>query len=194
MKILSRGKDYYDYLIGKYGIDDKIVLDRTVTSNPTKDYNYYRSNEIFSVWFCDWYIEGLCKNKDFYYPFELLKIETTPFGREIYKSDNEHYHLFTLRKLDFSLNREMNCPILFRWGKMRSIYQFKEINKFSKTDISKFPILDKIKFNKVFNPEEAYLELYNWLIYTKPIEEISDIDKIKGHGFDIKKSFRKDKK
>lgn len=28
MKIISQYKDYYDYLIGFYGIDEKIVLDR----------------------------------------------------------------------------------------------------------------------------------------------------------------------
>ena len=28
MKIISKYKDYYDYLTGIYGVDDKIVLDR----------------------------------------------------------------------------------------------------------------------------------------------------------------------
>ena len=29
MKIISKFKDYYDYLQGVYGVDDKLIIDRT---------------------------------------------------------------------------------------------------------------------------------------------------------------------
>lgn len=40
MKIIDNKKDYYDYLMGVYGIDEKIVYDRR--GSITKDY-YFKS-------------------------------------------------------------------------------------------------------------------------------------------------------
>lgn len=34
MKIISNYKDYYDYLVGIYGVDQKVVYDRRFSGNP----------------------------------------------------------------------------------------------------------------------------------------------------------------
>jgi len=50
MKILSKHKDYYDYLIWKYWIDNSIVLNRI-----SKDNNYItksEENKVFALAIC----------------------------------------------------------------------------------------------------------------------------------------------
>ena len=58
MKIISKYKDYYDYLQGIYGIDNNLILDRIKFSPISYEYD----NTIITLYICDYKIQGV----DFY--------------------------------------------------------------------------------------------------------------------------------
>ncbi len=204
MKILSKYKDYYDYLIAKYGIDEKVVLDRTKFDNihpPGK-------GNIISIYFCDYKIEGISLGDRVIYGEEILQYyeETQSYKFSII-NDNGKYHLkypkgeygsryknwnpsFEVLKAPvflgekYSPNRKYNCPILV--GELTNSF-----GKDNEKYYSKYPILERFNFHKVFPAEDAYIKLYEWLTKEKPMIEIADKHKIESHGFDKVTSFRK---
>jgi hypothetical protein len=81
MRIISKYKDYYDYLQGIYGVDEKLILDRTEFF-PTPDrfrteVLRYKHNldsyELVRFWICGYLIEGLYNEGSgrFFYGNEL---------------------------------------------------------------------------------------------------------------------------
>lgn len=67
MRIISKYKDYYDYLQGIYGIDEKLILDRTGNfATPerfrTNVLRYKHNRDLYEIvrfWICGRLIEGL---------------------------------------------------------------------------------------------------------------------------------------
>lgn len=206
MKIISKYKDYYDYLVGaKYGIDNKIVLDRTKFNHIALPPKHSK----ITIFFCGYKIEGICLEDRVLYGRELIEHfeerkskHKSKYSRFMNSSnDHEYYYIIVpdvyntgthiegiLKEPRFlgekSPNHRYDCPIL--------IYKYGEPGSLDLKDncIAKFPILKTFSFHKVFPPEDAYLKLYEWLTKENPIVEISDKDKITGHGFDLKTSFR----
>lgn len=91
MKILSSYKDYYDYIVGIYGEDPILVLDRRVHNQP--DFVQYleenpisiedrpilqqdkdRKVEKYKLWIGDWLVEFVVYNRKIYYGEQIKNI------------------------------------------------------------------------------------------------------------------------
>lgn len=79
MKIISKCKDYYDYLQGVWGIDEKLVLDRTEYT-PTPDYvvGFSPVISLLRFYICGMVVEGV------YYQEKSYKQGIYLFGKDIY--------------------------------------------------------------------------------------------------------------
>ena len=202
MKIISKYKDYYDYLSGIYGIDDKIVLNRT---------EFFPVNE-FSTKIVTFYIAGYSldgyydsQNNRWYFGEDLIALDPKPNikkskwerriqinprrykyinkNRErcvsiLFPTQNKYYHAYPdLIKDPNKINQKYGCPIMCSSG--------------IPDDYIKFPILKDTGIASVLPAEKIYLMLIEWLA---PKENIVDnrtnIEKILSAGFDTKTSFR----
>ena len=195
MKILSKRKDYYDYLVGKYGIDEMIVYDRrdctvlahdeyNIAFSKKKMYNDKPKREVMS------YRNGKRVS-------EMVGLRTEVFityGKKTRKFLVERYldalgnvrishKEVPLDGLDFrccSKDREMREAPIFIW------------NEWTNTYIDN-PILDGTWLTGYISPEEIYTEVYNYLLMknAKKIEDNrSDVEKMESKGFDKVSSFR----
>lgn len=211
MKIISKYKDYYDFLQGVNGIDEKIVLDRTefhVTEKLISEDSFFR----FHI--CGYKIEGLYRKGKFLYGKELEQYHIQK-NRFFSKDNQDEYYcikdsksyggntidvLKEPKKLEDGKNPNeyLNCPILIEhtFGKYECesddyVYNYSWTRK---RKYNKFPILKDHEINKVFSAEEIWIILYNWLSKEKTIENNqTDKEKIVSHGFDLKHSFRNTK-
>jgi len=176
MKIISKYKDYYDYLTHIYGVDEKIIFNRECSlSNPilhvsesTRE-DYYRWGP---------HIISFC-GKD--YPFVLIGGEFVYDLKVIEKYlELEKYRW---RTFDSFLNHKnkntKEQPVIFyeRAGMKKGI-----IN----------PQLKNLQFHKIKTDMDAYLDLTNYLAYVEP--EIKrapeDMLRFEAKGFSKKTSFR----
>ena len=60
-------------------------------------------------------------------------------------------------------------------------------------DVNLFPKLSDLKFANVINPEQMYIDVYNWLSKRNEFNHIdnrNDVQKLESKGFDKKTSFR----
>lgn len=197
MKIISKYKDYYDYLTGIYGIDEKLILDRR-----EKEAYLLPSIGKITLYIAGYIIEGLIKeNGQFVYGQYLKKYIVDKYKTRCwqkkwrwlsthmernydksyhvkYKNDEDWYYLEPLKDLE-NTNKIHNCPILLKIN-----------NKFYK-----YPKLDKLNLSKFILAKNIYQWLSEWLSNQitekeKEIKELPDSFKIENKGFDKKKSFR----
>lgn len=194
MKIISKYKDYYDYLTGRYGIDEKIVLDRR-GERPIK-YLYLIEGKI-SIHVADMVIDGLLKDDTIYYGEALLPLVTHESKKYNWlgRDDNRDYeHSVGIKSIGNlriewfytepwpdpdKTNTKENCPILLK----------------NYSRIYRFPKLDDLKLPSVVPPESIYGWLIGWLSNRitereKVPENVPNDLKIESKGFDKKRSFR----
>lgn len=186
MLIISKFKDYYDYLQGIYGIDNKKVLDRTSIPN-----SYVQ--EYISI-----------KNKEslFHYPEEILY-----FCGDVYKlycKANYQYLWGNDRTSRFSrdygwITRD-SFDIVYEDDTIVWIKDTKPVNdKNKKIDLPYFvkdgtmPVLKHLYFDKVLPPDECYRQIEQYISYKEPEPNTdpNDMNRYEGKGFDKKTSFRK---
>lgn len=179
MKILSKYKDYFDYLVGIYGMDEKLILDRTkFHKQPYTPAN----NTKITFYICDKVIECLYKDDKYWYGEEIKQFcEKHQFWDGVirwYLKDDSHIR-FYLNDYPTDLNDKHECPILIKnYG-----------------SIEKFPILKEYDFASNFPAEQMWIDISNWLSKPKPvINNMTNKEKIVSHGFDLKESFRPNKK
>lgn len=179
MIIIDARKDYYDYLVGIYGRDPKIVLDRTKHESFC-----FVSTRTVEVFFCGLYYQGLYHEGKYYWTEEsILELggeKRKPWYYFNTMVDMVWFKSCTIKtipytKEDIRGNKPgPNVPIAILDGVWRA-----------------FPCLKDIGFNQKLSPEDAYLKLIDYLspkeMMPKPQ---SDKEKILSHGFDTKKSFR----
>ena len=190
MKIISKFKDYYDYLQGIYGIDTNLVLDRTNFSPiPYKPSDFTVSTIII----CDYMVQGLWVGEKIYYGEEIEQFIDKNNNR-CYGLNDEEYHIYNdnssikyvLKKPKLLIDSpcyKLKCPILFA-----KRYNGNEIKDFENN-----PILKEYFFHKVFMAEEIWLMLSEFLGKLKNpniVDNQSNKEKIVSHGFDLKSSFR----
>jgi hypothetical protein len=186
MKILSKFKDYYDYLQGIYGIDENLILDRTEFTSMT----YKPSINCLKRFIIgDYLVEGLWHNNKMYYGKEIENLDLChryfDFGidkEEFYSiKDGNFSNIYVLKQpklLKDSPAYKYKCPIL--------IHIYNE-------DYDKNPILKEYSMNKVFSPVDIWLILSEFLGKLKDTNKESiqsNSEKIIAHGFDLKSSFR----
>jgi len=197
MKIISKHKDYYDFLQGVNGIDEKVVLDRTTFYK--KPYTPLEDT-VITFFICGYQIDGVFKNGKFLYGKEVESFASEKDSIFAAEFDIKDYYFIGGSKYGYNYkilkkpkkiqgknpNDLLKCPIL-----IRDVYG-KHISKGK--EYSKFPILKDYDFVKVFSAEEIWIMLYNWLSKETPIEnKQTDKEKIVSKGFDLKHSFRNTK-
>ena len=202
MKILSKYKDYYDYLSGIWGVDPKIVLDRRDFKHP----EFYGAPKKIVLYICGKRIEGFYDGKSFYVGESLSKFGEIKEPRKYptwkfttYHRSPEPSRFVTFKykssftsTVDYLINVDItndlenynikeNCPIL-----MSGIHN----NKFLR-----FPILEKMNVGSILPPEVIYQMLVDWLsARNSEMEERpntqTDVEKLLSKGFSTKCSFR----
>jgi hypothetical protein len=190
MKLISKYKDYYDYLTGIYGIDEKLVLDR----REQEQYILPSFGKVI-LYIADHIIEGLYMNHKFYYgntlkPFTLTKNLkgnwlSKHWHRDYSKSFKvrigsfeEWFYLEAIKDSNLTNTKE-NCPIILE-------------TVFGKT---KYPKLETLGLPSFLPAKTTYQWLTEWLSNQitnkeKQIKELPDSLKIESKGFDNKYSFR----
>ena len=217
MKILTprNNKDFYDYLTGIYGIDEKVVFDRrTFTILKNLD------SPIFST------VKRPHDSKKQYWKYKFDEAENKdfdrPFGSFIYSllEAGNHWYIFrTERYLDdygkvnidwcfikkIVVDKKMHSgetPLTFYqnieyirfsilW--LRELSSIEEIKRSLKNGIPNpiikdTPITSLVKADDVYQGIYAYISSLNDIDY---IDNRNDIQKLESAGFDKKTSFRK---
>lgn len=198
MKIISKYKDYYDYLQGIYGVDEKLVLDRRehcLTSHPI-------DNSIIRLFICGLLVEGYYLGECYYYGEDIEQFHDSG---KYYTSDawnkthysipvsNGKYREFLhvlkdpMKMPDNSHNPNIreNCPIMVQ------VFGTGKRWRHNEGLVKEFPILKDYNISKVFSPEDMWIMLSEWLAKEKTIlDNRTNKEKILSHGFDYVESFR----
>lgn len=210
MKIISKHKDYYDFLQGVNGIDEKVILDRTEFHITEK---IITEDSFFRFYICGYRVEGLFRGGKFLYGKELepfsfkekhyLRAENPDDYYSIKETSNNYRDSYKKilkepkKCTEFkNPNDYLDCPILIEanFGKHKSEGNDEDYVHQNTKKYDKFPILKYYDLIKVFSAEEIWIMLYNWLSREVPIENIqTDKQKIVSKGFDLKHSFRNTK-
>lgn len=200
MKIISKYKDYYDYLIGVYGVEPKLVLDRRKGYRLNEDNPTY-----FTLAICDKLIDVFYDGEKCYCGEGLYKV-----GKEI------DYRLFNR----FSLGMDTEKRILIKYKTKNYLGGFDDhevrLNPvIRETDINiregcpiirldanntvdramVYPHLGDCNIGSIYTAEEMFTMLSNWLSQRITEEENivdnrSDVDKLQDKGFNKVCSFR----
>ena len=213
MIIVSKVKDYYDYLSGVYGIDEKLVFDRRYENyllptepipfsgkriiEPTK-YTFAICGELFEVFF----FNGKC--------YHTLP-ELFELGKEIAKYENVPEVFPAVSGWKSGIN--FDTPPRYKWSSVHPL-TFKEWStaNYGKTkvnQINRWPILvypeksvywhkevylKDFGFASWYPPDEIYQNItafLGWLVDNPPEpDNQTNKGKIESHGFDLKRSFR----
>jgi hypothetical protein len=197
MKILSKYKDYYDYLTGIWGEDPKLILDRR-NGNPKPlgeiyDFEKDKSYKITLI-ICGRLIEGYRFQNKIYYGQDLIQFKNTEnskwdqidYPHITIENGNKWFNkrdtLYALKPVEgfLDINKKQNCPILI---------------KHSNNTYTEFPKLEELNLGSFINPEEIYIWVQEYL--SKQLDEsldkiplLTNIQKLENKGFDKKYSFR----
>jgi len=205
MKIISKFKDYYDYLSGIYGEDPLIVLNRLDFTMPTfSNFSITRDEGKLQLYIGGFLIEAYYKNNKIYYGEDLKQFsreekhskwyyrfnsstDVKPNERVTIKIENSRYNYesfnLIVKKDTTNMNDKYNCPILLRKNGDKDEYLYKNC------------ILKDLNLNSFISPEEVYKMISDWISYQRTISEdhvdtMTNVQKIESKGFDKKSSFR----
>lgn len=196
MKIISKYKDYYDYIVGIWGEDPLLVLDRRVDHHFKLDHSPYDTKITLHI--CNYAYDGYVLKDNIYYGDELKHFQTHELGYfdkrnnptcVIIDNNSLRYknyfnrqmssNLYNTKPYISKLNIQEDCPILIQIG----------------NHVNKYPKLSDLQTYKILPPETIWHMLYEWLSQrltknepTVPIG--TDSIRIQSHGFDLKTSFR----
>lgn len=189
MKILSKYKDYYDYLTGIYGEDPKIILDRREASSITSF-----NGDTIDLYICDYLLQGLYWNNRYYWGHQLLEFAEEDSKQEFLKGKRDTIYIDKKYRGDRGystkisinpvyshdlINRKNNCAILVK--------QFMD-------KIDKYPRLELLNIGSIISPHNMYMMLSEWLAPKENFTDTrTDREKIQSAGFDLKHSFRNTK-
>lgn len=204
MKIISRQKDYYDYVGKVYGEDTKLVYERDKIPTgkyliKTSDYDTFKAPRLVKHQYVQrlyvlgyvYYILGTC---DYNFKARLLtEADAELFDTQFWRNSVTDYKLEgqPACKALVDLSKELKVPIfLFR--------VFSHTKEAVLIEISggEYQInlnLGSYGFANIKSAETMYQELscfFGSLVSTEPPIVVSDKDRLVAHGFDSKKSFR----
>lgn len=210
MKLLSKFKDYYDYLAHQYK-DEKVVYDRTTIKNTKIPYKDIKNIRDFPRWRddpkgglstfrylvingCYYLLVG--NNQDPTDTYELLNmdkhkhLEGHLFKRGWFWRQNVHDITYYIGYKDdalIELSKKVGHPVFI----IKSID-----NDYIEID-SKIPKLTNYEIPAILSATQIYQELVYFLSNVlkdspdmQPPIKINDKLKIASHGFDLKESFR----
>lgn len=191
MKIISKFKDYYDYLQGIYGVDTKKILDRTKFTN-RYDYDIDGYNhDLLYVFFCG---------------RVFMKIKRHTWNDRIEPLLNGKYNSFY--NLSDYIKAILNKEKDYVWietniipDKQRFAYGIRKgwFEKYGATQpftkhltFDPYPNLQEVGFNKIMSPHDCYVQIDQYISYIEPEvpSDPTDMQRFEGKGFDKKSSFR----
>ncbi len=212
MKIISNYKDFYDFLIGQYGIDPKVVYERVCMTKNGYDKDtkwsktglykpsyitapseqeispYYQPSspvEFAPIAICGRIYCVYIYNKKFYFGdnYEALEKIKSKIQKTYRGVYNTNLGYSEYHLRPTDINEKENCPVcLLAWGWGGFYATVKNVR------LSDFGI------GQVISPNDAYIMISNFISREKVIvDKRTDIQKIESHGFDKKISFRKGK-
>ena len=195
MKIIDNKKDFYDYLMGVYGIDNKVVYDRRNSFLFEDRYynNYFKPSTSDYTWAWRVYV----KLGDWIYTFER-KNKTDEWGMP---EKVTFGHLINVRIYsnpcsveNFELKIDNSVPVSIvlsftdradnlgiQYGKR---YEYTLLNPI----LSKFPFI-----KKYIGPEIVWQRVYDYISKRNEPEVMdnrTDVQHLESAGFDKKTSFR----
>lgn len=187
MKIISKYKDYYDYLVhSKYGMDEGVILDRRTgfvfdETMPT-DKGYHK---IIKIAICDLMYSAVIDYKsNIHWLGSIVGLggweNDYKGGRDYYVRTYPHFDKVDLKPMPTDINKKCNCPIVLVSG-AKDQY------------INLYPSLSNLNISSILSPDDIYIKIYNWLLKQKDVHYVdnrSNMQKVEAHGFDKKKSFR----
>ena len=192
MKIISKYKDYYDYLQGVYGIDDKLILDRRDYTIPSVTEGTIRL-VIGNV-----YLEGYYYENKFYWGQEQLDNLMIMTGSSLpsWREDDYTHCIFNKNTNKTSC---LNCNIInINNNTNCGIFLCKEGKILEKNIECRYPKLLDLNINSILSPHDIWILLSDYLskkvTENEPEVPVGD-DKIRiiAAGFDLKTSFRNNK-
>lgn len=173
MKIISKHKDYYDYLVGHYGYDEHIVYDRRnmseskyVPARPGKYSN--RGRYLLSI--CNEWVPILYEDGNFVFNIKESKDPKEYWNREFLEWAGSYS----------DVNIRFRQPVVL-------------LDEFNSQDYY-IPILSEYGIPSLIDAHTIYQKIYafcSWLKDNPEPPQITDNkSKILAHGFDLKTSFR----
>ena len=203
MRIISNGvKDYYDYLVSKYGIDNDVIYDRRNNFIikckdglyghnvffPYKQ-NYDKPTELKRV-YNNLHWEKKYVGKMYYFILEV-GFKCYLFSIERYLDDNNElvFNPSLVKEVN-NIGRLSDEPISIT---PCDVNVFSDSYKLFKQEQIVNPILSSIFIPSFIDAEEIYLNLYDYFIAIKDkpiIDTRNDVQKLESCGFDKKTSFR----
>ncbi len=220
MKIISNFKDYYDYLQGIYGVDEKVVYARTSYSqkdngkwikSPFYKLAYYDIENTYGRYInYEYHILGICGIMYSVHIFNQGKHFLFGCNFQEYKN-GDYDHI--LKSLDeYSLDRFMKNLSMTTTDGPDPVDKF-HLKKTNRNLEENCPVvlltydryndvdphvialnvrLTDFSINQIVSPHDMYISISNFLSREVTVEDTrTDKQKIVGKGFDYKSSFRK---
>lgn len=214
MKLVTKIKDYYDFIIGQVWIDNSVIYLRNPKILNTsfllhwprilKDLKWWEYALVQTIAFCGEFVSFSYYEWKFHFwaNIDLKKLDKEfQLQKQEYNSQMSKSDLNTLNRKNKILkeihgkktevNNEIGSPIILLDLKIYcSIPDFENI-----IIIAKDFALDKYWFWTFMTPQDAYIKIYNFIIKNKDIQNNqTNKEKIISHWFDYKKSFRSNNK
>ena len=210
MKIVDNKKDFYDYLVGEYGIDDMVVFDRrkSVAIKTDKKPEMY-TDYLFSTVKGD--NDNYQKEEICYVKGKIKKVKIGTFYRFALKTGRHFYHFEVKRYLTDDKKLCVNTQLTYE-NDIDTIYpdlvfailpynaaysHFVSVRYFLgciyKDQIIDLPILKDTVISGYVSAKDVFLNIYSYLSSKKDIkieDNRSDIMKLESAGFDKIVSFR----
>ena len=175
MKIITKTKDYYDYLVSYYGYDETRVYDRR---NDHKDLPYNYPGKCGNFGNNGRYLLSIC---DVYYPIVETNGVLIFDKKDLVKKDYTDQILMSFKGRPSKENAKYRTPVLL-------------CNTYSGESEAFIPTLSTYGIPSIISANDMYEMIYNylgWLVDNPaPPDNQTNKDKIVSHGFDLKSSFR----
>jgi hypothetical protein len=193
MRIISKHKDYYDYLQGVYGIDELLTYDRRTKTLKTIEPPYYGNDyDKYTFAICNKLLTIYRYNNKFYHTIEeLIELNDTlikdgkkalltsnKWGEEAPKNDAEM--IWKKENGITDANKKLRQPVLMQ-------LDFKG-EDFGMPRLSDFGVAAYYPAEQIYQDIVAFI---GWLVDNPPLPNTQTNEgKIISHGFDLKQSFR----
>ena len=211
MKILDKCKEFYDYIVSIYGIDNDIILDRRNKDDfdfPDNTYNwkysYFSNGSLYFVLEIGYnqylfkvdYIDGKKQN------VQLVKVFESTCQIIDYKAEfNVNYKHNVAYKLKHRKDLLSNVTNFYEVC-LQTAISLKEITietlRFdqlaNRSTIKNKVYVNLNPFAKYLDPVTVYNQIYSFLLSKKDkkiVDSRTDVQKLESAGFDRKTSFRK---
>lgn len=208
MRIISKYPEYYDYISHLYDgrTDNKCIYERKHINIPPYEnkrvfVNYAHeplrtpySNNSFLVWL---FVAGksfLCRSHynstyTLVTQSELDKMSMPLLWLRTNKGKDVQDFMFIDDPVGVAISKEIGCPVFFYYqshSNVKDVYTFDVVGE--------LPCLADIGMPSIYPAEQCFQDISFYIsnVLTKREEpaSISDMDKLKQHGFDSKSSFR----